>query len=146
MPGCAWPARWVLHAGPSANRRRDGRAGAAPGRIWSSARGEPAGIDDSTKQRLEDLFQANAARLGGDVADMRGAAAADGHDADTAPGRARQRLAEWLALARRLPAHDLLDRIDAEGGLAARWASATPQDRRVRANLGSLLQQVLRTE
>jgi ATP-dependent helicase/nuclease subunit A len=70
-------------------------------------------------------------------------ALADAGAATPRLARARLRLGQWLELARRLPAHDLLDRIDADGGLAARWAAAAPADRRVRANLGSLLQQVL---
>jgi exodeoxyribonuclease V alpha subunit len=36
-------------------------------RLVRAARAEPAGIDDATRQRLDELFEANAARLGGTV-------------------------------------------------------------------------------
>ncbi len=57
--------------------------------------------------------------------------------------RASDSIADWLLAASRLPAHDLLDRIDAELDIAARYAAAMPADRRLRANLGALIQQVL---
>ncbi|MET0964595.1 MAG: UvrD-helicase domain-containing protein [Noviherbaspirillum sp.] len=45
-------------------------------------------------------------------------------DASDALRRAAQLLERWLAVAPRLPVHDLLDRILAEGDLAARYAQA----------------------
>lgn len=57
--------------------------------------------------------------------------------------RAAGLLESWLAAARRLPAHDLLDRIDHEADVAARYEAALPGDARVRANLGAFLQLVL---
>lgn len=47
--------------------------------------------------------------------------------------RARDLLAAWSAAARRLPPHDLLDRIVAEGDLMARLAAAVPPERRAAA-------------
>lgn len=57
--------------------------------------------------------------------------------------RAAGAIGEWLAAASRLPAHDLLDRIDNELDLASRYEAAMPADRRIRVNLGALMQQVL---
>nr|WP_259372031.1 3'-5' exonuclease [Caldimonas mangrovi] len=51
--------------------------------------------------------------------------------------RARALLATWAADARRLPPHDLLDRIVAQGGLRARYAAAVPPELRAAA-LGHL--------
>ena len=45
--------------------------------------------------------------------------------------------------ASRLPAHDLLDRIDSELDPSVRYEAAMPSDRRIRANLGALMQAVL---
>lgn len=94
-------------------------------------------IDDDELARLA------AARAHGHTLWSRLLGLAEAGEATPRLARARLRLGQWLDLTRRLPAHDLLDRIDAEGGLAARYAAAAPQDRRVRANLGALLQQVL---
>lgn len=57
--------------------------------------------------------------------------------------RAATAIAEWLKAASRLPAHDLLDRIDGELDLASRYEAVMPADRRIRVNLGALMQQVL---
>ncbi|WP_293371891.1 exodeoxyribonuclease V subunit beta [Nevskia sp.] len=56
---------------------------------------------------------------------------------------AARSIGAWLRAASRLPAHDLLDRIDGELDLAARYEAAMPADRRIRANLGALMQAVL---
>ncbi|HWU68222.1 MAG TPA: 3'-5' exonuclease, partial [Stenotrophobium sp.] len=58
---------------------------------------------------------------------------------------AQRQLAEWRALARRLPVHDLLDRICSSGNLAARYESALPstQAARVRGNLDRFIQLAL---
>ncbi len=60
--------------------------------------------------------------------------------------RAADAIASWLQAASRLPAHDLLDRIDGELDLASRYETVMPADRRIRANLGALLQQVLNSD
>ena len=59
----------------------------------------------------------------------------------TAPQRAARLLAEWLALAPTLPAHDLLDHIYDSGEVMARYRRAVPEARRAaaRANLEALL-------
>ena len=59
--------------------------------------------------------------------------------------RAHRLLAEWLPLAARLPAHDLLDRIYHQGELVARYRQALPESERARvtANLDALLQLAL---
>ena len=67
-----------------------------------------------------------------------------GHDALGEPlARAATAIAAWLQAASRLPAHDLLDRIDGELDLASRYEAVMPADRRIRVNLGALMQQVL---
>ena len=55
------------------------------------------------------------------------------HDAPPALQRARTLLAQWSDDARRLPPHDLLDRVVHQGDLMARLAAAVPADRRVAA-------------
>ncbi|MCW5660556.1 MAG: UvrD-helicase domain-containing protein [Burkholderiaceae bacterium] len=55
------------------------------------------------------------------------------HDAPPALQRARTLLASWSDAARRLPPHDLLDRVVHQGDLMARLAAAVPADRRVAA-------------
>ncbi|HET9205833.1 MAG TPA: UvrD-helicase domain-containing protein, partial [Burkholderiaceae bacterium] len=55
------------------------------------------------------------------------------HDAPPALQRARTLLAQWSDDARRLPPHDLLDRVVHQGDLMARLAAAVPPDRRVAA-------------
>lgn len=90
----------------------------------------------------DDLVQLAEARTQGDWWQRLQALAAEGL-ASPALQRAARQLADWLAAARRLPAHDLVDRIDAELGAAARYEAALPGDRRVRANLGAFLQRVL---
>ena len=55
------------------------------------------------------------------------------HDAPPALQRARTLLAQWSEDARRLPPHDLLDRVVHQGDLMARLAAAVPDDRRVAA-------------
>jgi len=57
--------------------------------------------------------------------------------------RASTLIAKWQRQARRLPAHDLLDRICYDTDLAARYEAALPGDTRLRANLGAFLQLVL---
>lgn len=57
--------------------------------------------------------------------------------------RAQRLLGRWRALARRLPPHDLLDRIADEGDLVRRCRAARPQDSAVAANLAALLQLAL---
>lgn len=59
--------------------------------------------------------------------------------------RAQTLLREWLPLARKLPVHDLLDRIYSDGDLAARYEAALPisQAARVRGNLNAFLQMAL---
>jgi ATP-dependent helicase/nuclease subunit A len=61
---------------------------------------------------------------------------------------AQQRLQQWLPLAHRLPAHDLLDRIFAEGDVAARYEAVLPAvpAARVRANLGAIAQLALEAD
>jgi ATP-dependent helicase/nuclease subunit A len=54
-------------------------------------------------------------------------------DAPAALQRARTLLAQWSDDARRLPPHDLLDRVVSQGDLMARLAAAVPADRRVAA-------------
>ncbi len=67
-----------------------------------------------------------------------------GHDALGEPlARAATAIAAWLKAASRLPAHDLLDRIDGELDLASRYEAVMPADRRIGVNLGALMQQVL---
>ena len=60
-------------------------------------------------------------------------------------GRAHRLLAEWLPLAARLPAHDLIDRIYHQGEVLARYRLAVPEAERARvaANLDALLQLAL---
>jgi len=70
-------------------------------------------------------------------------ALATGGAATPALVRAAASIGAWLRAASRLPAHDLLDRIDGELDLAARYEAAMPADRRIRANLGALMQAVL---
>ena len=55
------------------------------------------------------------------------------HDAPPALSRARTLLAQWSDDARRLPPHDVLDRVVHKGDLMARLAAAVPADRRVSA-------------
>jgi ATP-dependent helicase/nuclease subunit A len=55
------------------------------------------------------------------------------HEAPPALQRARMLLAQWSDDARRLPPHDLLDRVVHQGDLMARLAAAVPADRRVAA-------------
>ena len=55
------------------------------------------------------------------------------HDAPPALQRARTLLGQWSSDARRLPPHDLLDRVVHQGDLMARLAAAVPADRRVAA-------------
>ncbi|MDP3858868.1 MAG: UvrD-helicase domain-containing protein [Stagnimonas sp.] len=57
--------------------------------------------------------------------------------------RANQLLNRWRGLARRLPPHDLLDRIADEGDLVRRCRAARPADSAVAANLAALLQLAL---
>ncbi|MGH8461109.1 MAG: UvrD-helicase domain-containing protein [Stenotrophobium sp.] len=61
---------------------------------------------------------------------------------------AQQQLTLWRALARKLPVHDLIDRICSEGNLAARYESALPpvQAARVRGNLDSFIQLALEAD
>jgi ATP-dependent helicase/nuclease subunit A len=54
-------------------------------------------------------------------------------DAPVSLQRARTLLAQWSDAARRLPPHDLLDRVVHQGDLTARLAAAVPADRRVAA-------------
>ena len=54
-------------------------------------------------------------------------------DAPPALARARDLLARWSADARRLPPHDLLDRVVDQGELMPRLAAAVPAERRVAA-------------
>ncbi|MBL6749890.1 MAG: UvrD-helicase domain-containing protein [Nevskia sp.] len=62
--------------------------------------------------------------------------------------RARDTLGRWIGLGARLPAHDLLDRICADGDVAARYEAALPAvaAARVRANLGALIQLALEAD
>ena len=62
--------------------------------------------------------------------------------------RAQRLLAQWLQAARRLPAHDLLDRILCEADVVARYEAALPpaQAARLRANLGAYLQLALEAD
>ncbi|HET7526774.1 MAG TPA: UvrD-helicase domain-containing protein [Burkholderiaceae bacterium] len=55
------------------------------------------------------------------------------HDAPPALARARELLARWCTDARRLPPHDLLDRVVDQGDLMPRLAAAVPTERRVAA-------------
>ncbi len=59
--------------------------------------------------------------------------------------RAQAHLARWQALAGRLPAHDLLDRIYSEGNLLARYRAASPPHlrERVEGNLNRFLELAL---
>jgi len=57
----------------------------------------------------------------------------DWPDAPDALARARDLLARWSADARRLPPHDLLDRVVDQGDLMPRLAAAVPAERRVAA-------------
>jgi ATP-dependent helicase/nuclease subunit A len=54
-------------------------------------------------------------------------------DAPPALARARELLARWSDDARRLPPHDLLDRVIDQGDLMARLAAAVPADRQLAA-------------
>lgn len=68
---------------------------------------------------------------------------------DTAHFRpAVKQLGEWLQLARRLPAHDVLDHMLSAADAAARYEAALPpaQATRVRANFGALTQLLLDTD
>lgn len=62
--------------------------------------------------------------------------------------RASRLLTNWLELARRLPVHDLLDRICNEGNLANRYEAALPpaQAARARGNLNSVIQLALEAD
>ncbi len=62
--------------------------------------------------------------------------------------RAQRLLPHWQELARRLPAHDLLDRICNEGDVAGRYEAMLPpaERARVRGNLGALLQLALEAD
>ncbi|MES2883658.1 MAG: UvrD-helicase domain-containing protein [Pseudomonadota bacterium] len=60
--------------------------------------------------------------------------------------RAHQLLKPWLALARQLPPHDLIDCIVSEGDLIRRTQAMYPQDTRVAVNTGALLQLALDTD
>lgn len=90
----------------------------------------------------DDLVQLAEAREHGDWWQRLQALVSEGR-ASPALQQAAASLEAWLAAARRLPAHDLVDRIDSELGAAQRYESALPGDRRVRANLGAFLQRVL---
>lgn len=57
--------------------------------------------------------------------------------------RAAALISRWQREARRLPAHDLLDRIAFDTDLIRRYEDALPGDGRVRANIGAFLQLVL---
>lgn len=63
--------------------------------------------------------------------------------ASAALGRAAGLISRWQREARRLPAHDLLDRIACDTDLIRRYEDALPNDGRVRANVGAFLQLVL---
>ncbi len=56
--------------------------------------------------------------------------------------RARELLARWLALADKLPVHDLLDRIYFEGDVIARYRAVAPLERRAKvvANLHAFME------
>jgi ATP-dependent helicase/nuclease subunit A len=56
-----------------------------------------------------------------------------GHGESAAIVRARALLPPWIAAARQLPPHDLLDRIVAQGDLQARYAAAVPPSQRAAA-------------
>jgi ATP-dependent helicase/nuclease subunit A len=62
--------------------------------------------------------------------------------------RALELLERWLPLSRKLPVHDLLDRIYSEGNLAARYESALPpaQAARARGNLNAFIQLALEAD
>ncbi len=62
--------------------------------------------------------------------------------------RAHQLLISWLALADKLPVHDLLDRIYFEGDLVHRYAAALPAELRktVRANLQAFMEIALNVD
>jgi len=70
------------------------------------------------------------------------------HDAPPAILRAHTLLAGWAVQARRLPPHDLLDRIVCEGDCLARMAAVVPPERRVLAlsAVDALLEQSLSLE
>jgi len=63
-------------------------------------------------------------------------------------GRAHELIARWRALAVRLPAHDLLDRIARDTAAAERYEAALPRvtAARARANLGAFLQLALEAD
>jgi len=67
-------------------------------------------------------------------------------DTDAPLVRATALLSRWLGAAKTLPAHDLVAQIGHESGLLARYASAQPEDRRLRANYGAFLQLLLDTD
>lgn len=69
----------------------------------------------------------------------------DWADAPARLAGARDQLARWASLARRLPPHDLLDRIVDEGDLMVKLAQAVPPDRLALATMAvtALLQQAL---
>lgn len=66
--------------------------------------------------------------------------------ASAALQRAHTLLGGWLGLARRLPPHDLIDRLVSEGDLIRRTQAVYPQDSRVSGNVGALLQLALDTD
>jgi ATP-dependent helicase/nuclease subunit A len=67
---------------------------------------------------------------------------------DALLARAHELIGRWRALASRLPAHDLLDRIARDTSAAARYEAALPRvtGARARANLGAFLQLALEAD
>jgi ATP-dependent helicase/nuclease subunit A len=85
---------------------------------------------------------------GGTWVDALGRLARDGAPGAPVFARAHDLLGQWRALAARLPAHDLVDRIVRDTDAAERYEAALPRvtGARARANLGAFLQLALEAD
>jgi len=102
---------------------------ASPGHDLSLAQALKSPLFGASDEQLLAL----ARRASGRGATPWWSALQDWHDAPAALARARGLLSRWSDDARRLPPHDLLDRVVDQGDLMARLAAAVPAERRVAA-------------
>ncbi len=101
-----------------------------PSPLMGEGRGE--GVKISWWQRLQHLAETSPSPIGGGV----------GVGEHALLQRAHQLLNRWLALADKLPVHDLLDRIYFEGDVIARYSAVLPSEMcaKVTANLHAFME------